>query len=269
MKTLAVAGCSISDRTKTTHCYGDFLSEQLGVNYLHLAGGGGSNHRSIRLIQENILNGNLVSGDTVILQVTDVTRREIPSARLSTTPGRSIASAIEMEVRIRREDAAVSVGNFGYHDDLEVCNLDITPYGVYSRFKVGSSSWQPRDEDAELHALYEKEAVVTDIGLHEFRLQLAMLRTFVHSYGITFVVFWDQLGRFVYREIKEKYNIDDIVCETDILLDDVWPDMLEKTWITDDKYQQYHLIPGEDWIHFSVAGHKKLADLLFPLLKNR
>ena len=75
MSTLCVAGCSFSDRTQVSHNYGDFLSDMLNMDYLHLAGGGGSNSRSIRLITESILSGELTPGSTVIWQPTEVTRR--------------------------------------------------------------------------------------------------------------------------------------------------------------------------------------------------
>ena len=46
---LAVCGCSVSDRTKVEHAYGDYLSAKLDIDYLHFAGGAGSDKRGFRL----------------------------------------------------------------------------------------------------------------------------------------------------------------------------------------------------------------------------
>jgi len=73
---LVVAGCSVSDRGNANICYGDALSELLNVPYIHHGSGCGSNYRIWRVITYMILNNELTSNDQLIIQYTNVSRRE-------------------------------------------------------------------------------------------------------------------------------------------------------------------------------------------------
>jgi hypothetical protein len=78
---LFVAGCSFSDYNynpsiMTDKVYGDYLSEKLGVDYVHEGAGCGSNYRMWRKITNYIMNGFLTQDDILIVQYTNSTRRE-------------------------------------------------------------------------------------------------------------------------------------------------------------------------------------------------
>ena len=264
---LAVAGCSISDRTKTTHCYGDYLADMLDMDYLHLAGGGGSNQRSIRLIQEAVLDGTLLRNDVVLFQITDTTRCELKSALMSTPAGMKVAQAQIMMVQVQRENATIEVGGTGFHEDLEVSNWDITEHGVYSRFKMLSHGWQPKEEDQKLHEQFEQYGVVSGLCMHEFRLQLAMLRTFLHHHGVKFYVFVEHLGRSFETWCTE--NQYSALNDNDIYLDNIWPLNCADDWHSNPEYFKYHLIPGEDAVHYSIDGHNMIAQCLYQPIKDR
>lgn len=76
MPKLVVAGCSVSDYTNVNKVWGDYLAELLNYDYLHEAAGCGSNYRMWRVLTSHILNGNINSSDTVIVQYTTLERNE-------------------------------------------------------------------------------------------------------------------------------------------------------------------------------------------------
>ena len=59
MTRLVVAGCSVSDYTEVDKPWGEYLSEQLSCEYLHLAAGSGSNYRMWRLLVSHIVDNKI------------------------------------------------------------------------------------------------------------------------------------------------------------------------------------------------------------------
>ena len=73
---LLVAGCSFSDRFHVERCYGDMLSDRLGLEYLHEVRTCGSNTAIWRRITKHILDGNIDEHDIVLVQYTVIDRAE-------------------------------------------------------------------------------------------------------------------------------------------------------------------------------------------------
>lgn len=76
MPNLFIAGCSVSDYTKVDKVWGEFLSEKIQNDYVHLAAACGSNYRMWRLIASKIINREITKNDTVIFQYTTLERNE-------------------------------------------------------------------------------------------------------------------------------------------------------------------------------------------------
>ena len=81
MTRLVVAGCSVSDYTEVDKPWGEYLSEQLSCEYLHLAGASGSNYRMWRLLVSHVVDNKITADDTVIVQYTNPERNEFWSPR--------------------------------------------------------------------------------------------------------------------------------------------------------------------------------------------
>ena len=65
---LAVCGCSLSDRTQVKYAWGDYLAASLDLEYLHFAGGAGSDKRGFRLLVQAIQKGEVNSNTLVVFQ---------------------------------------------------------------------------------------------------------------------------------------------------------------------------------------------------------
>ena len=263
MPTLCVAGCSFSDRTQVSHCYGDFLSDMLHMDYLHLAGGCGSNARSIRLITESILNGTLAPGSTVIWQPTEVTRRELPSTWLtSTLAGHKFlesSSADWAQVKETHDQHAgkirTRIQDLNLHYDNVVDDLYVT------RFKMGSHAWQQGKIDTLWHTYTEQHGVIEKLDQYNFMLDLYRINQLLIHNNIKLILFWtyddfkqDVLGKYV--DTVDEWNINSFS------LNHVWEIYRDPTrWYT--LSNNYALNPAEkDWSHFSAEGHLQIAELL-------
>ena len=73
---VVVAGCSISDYTHVDEVYGELYAKKLGAEYIHLGAGCGSNFRMWRKLGQLIMSGTVTSKDIVIMQPTQIHRRE-------------------------------------------------------------------------------------------------------------------------------------------------------------------------------------------------
>jgi hypothetical protein len=77
LNNLLVLGCSVSDYTNVETPWGVSLAKQLNTNYIHEAGAKGSNWRMWRTAF-NLVNSKTISPtDTIIIQYTEITRKEI------------------------------------------------------------------------------------------------------------------------------------------------------------------------------------------------
>ena len=265
------AGCSIADRTQTTHCYGDYLAEKMNRDYVHLAGGGGSNYRSIRRIVHAVHDGELTAEDVVIIQFTDVTRRELGSSWMSrTTTGRNLARAHFNAVNIHREKAEALI-NEGFDYGLESPNIDQSKFGVYTRYKFNSKDWQLCEQDQNLHNAMELYCSDPDMDNEYFTAQWLMLDSFLKHRNIPHVYLWEATGNTILDWWKTHYpdnspvNIHNGSTKHHCMIRDYWPDHRSSDY--EQNQTQYHLVPHEDYIHYSILGHKTVADHLHTHIK--
>ena len=237
MKKLFVAGCSFSNYTEVDKVYGEFASEKMGIEYRHLAGGCGSNDRSIRLIMSAILNGSMDPGDIIVYQPTESTRTEFASWSLTDTPdGKLYMDSIWPWVK--HEKNAL----------LEYTETNT----VITRWKTDSHKWQP-GKDAELHRAYEMYGTVYNHALEIERNKLLMLREFVNSRNINFTVLWTGYA----LDLLETYSI--LLDDQDIQLTEICPELAPEPL---EEYQLH----GTDLAHLSLEGHKLLGDRLASAL---
>jgi len=76
MGNLLVAGCSVSDYTKVDKVWGEYLAEELNLNYIHEGAGCGSNWRMWRVIVDAVKSKRITPEDRIFVQYTETTRRE-------------------------------------------------------------------------------------------------------------------------------------------------------------------------------------------------
>jgi hypothetical protein len=261
---LAVAGCSISDRTKTTHCYGDYLAQHLDLDYLHFASGSGSNHRSLRKITDAVMSGELQAGDIVVMQITDPTRRELQSAWLSQPNLIKIAKQHVLQSNLEREDAQAALGGSeGQAENLDVPNLEVIDgKSVYTKFKQDSYTWQETEKDKLLHEATQQYGVDWYLSASETRQIIELLRGYLAYNQIQFMVIWEHLGMATMDHFLRREPAENLYKHPDLILHEVWQEIVADDYSSNPQYQQYHLEPNVDWVHYSITGHKKIADVL-------
>jgi len=255
MTVLCVTGCSFSDYTQVDTVYGEIAAEKLGLDYLHKAGGGGSNKRMTREIIQAVFDGKLKRGDYVIAQYTQPERTELGSPGMMYSPeGAEYAEKIEAEM-----NGWTSIIHYDYIHDGKT---------KVTRWKPDSYTWQGSQLDKELHETYQRCAAMLNHDLEIDRNNIILLRLFLKEHGINFSALWFDLGIQLLDYWKQK-NID-IEGEKDIDWRLVWRPGAE--W-SDEKNYKYRLA-SDDNSHLSQEGHlefgSKLADhlcLLFPELK--
>ena len=190
MSKLVVAGCSFSDRTRVKKCYGDHLSKLLNLDYLHLAGGCGSNDRSIRLIVTNVLLNKISPGDHVIIQLTSSERKEVFSNFLTHTKiGKRI---FDRSINIVGGDTTIDSDNKGIHpwDSMPLNDAydNVVKDFRWSRFKMGSWQWQENKTDELFHKSMEEATVDQTADTYVTWTRLAMLMSFLESKNINYTV---------------------------------------------------------------------------------
>jgi hypothetical protein len=252
MANLAVVGCSFSDRTKVEKSYGDYLSEMVDYNYIHLARGAGSNIRSVYKAATSILEGTLGSGDVLLFQFTDPHRKIISSHK-----------PMSEQNRIN--------GRIEEHD---------TPYGkgYTSDYKAESWTWQGDKElvlagNKSLHKLMEQVAVNNEFETDYTLIQFKLLEALCMQHNVNIV---PVMTRYIgYHE----YNEDHTFTPSDIVADisqRFHPDVKNKTFYEWDFIRvggidnpcvlDYGFSPEEkneyDNSHLSKEGHIYLAQCL-------
>jgi len=265
------AGCSIADRTQTTHSYGDYLAEKMNYDYVHLAGGGGSNYRSIRQIVHAVHNGELTDADMLIIQFTDVTRRELASSWMSrTSSGRKMAQTHFNTVGIRREKEMSLMGE-GYSENLDTANIDMTNRGIYTRYKLNSKDWQLCEQDHNLHTAIENYCSDIEMDNEYFTTQWLMLDAFLAQHNIPHVYLWEATGNTILDWWKTNYPDNSPVevisgsSKHHMFINDYWPEHRNEDY--EHNQTQYHLVPHVDYIHYSILGHKTIANHLYTHIK--
>lgn len=261
------AGCSLADRTQTTHSYGDYLAQHMDYDYVHLAGGGGSNYRSIRQIVQAVSSGEATPEDMIVLQFTDPTRKELNSSYLSGTDHGAKIAKEHMNTCKISFDRYSALLHEGSSHKLQCPNIDITPAGVYTRFKNNSEVYQIAQADEHLHLAYFKYAYDPMLDLQNFIVQFNMLDAFLQQHKIPYVYNWEASGASILSEFNEYYPDDMPVPSTEksskhhCILRQYWPEHRSLKYETE--MTEYHLVPHEDFVHYSILGHKTVAGHLY------
>lgn len=248
---LVVCGCSVSDRTKTKYAYGDFLSASLGIEYLHLAGGAGSDKRNIRLLVQAIQQGEVDKHSLVIFQPTEVIRREMPS-------------------HVDEEWYAEHVAEVNQKNLLgegRTPILDKTLTGqIVARFKIDSCHWTKNEKDKAMQLAYQEKpgCLSYDYDAEMLSVYWYMLQGLCDSKGITLVLLEDNVrgwpslifGKHGHVIKSEYYNKSKWINIIDFMTEE-------------ERFTIYALDPPHDRVHFSETGHIFLADNLERTLKER
>ncbi len=164
MKKVAVTGCSFSDYTSVDKVYGEWIAERLNIEYLHLARGTGSNHRSIYASTKAITSDRLTKGDVLVFQITD--------------PHRKILSSFEPNTYIDKP---------GQPEKWP------TPFGDAwtTNYKAGSYQWQGQcpvgKRNHQLHSIMQESCVNNAFETDQLVMQLILLDALCKTRGITLI----------------------------------------------------------------------------------
>ena len=228
MAKLFVSGCSFSDYTLVEKNWGENLAALIGMEYVHMNKGGGSNDRGWREISWKIIQGEITTQDLVILQYTNIDRREFG------------ATEIGYEDRQPKEF---------YHKE-KFCNSLGTFYTT--AYKCGSHVWQSSDWDAKLHQAYEHTGAISDrYNDCHFITQHMMFDSLCKQYGINIMY---MRTRYMYDELE--FPADNIFYEHHHLPVQGQDDTMLG-------YAEGHPDQGRyDTSHLSEYGHAVLAQLV-------
>lgn len=243
MKKVAVTGCSFSDYTRVDKVYGEWIAERLNIEYLHLARGSSSNHRSIYASTKAITSGKLTKGDVLVFQITD--------------PHRKILSSFEP---------------YMYIDKPGQPEKWSTPFGDAwtSDYKTGSFQWQGRDpvgkRNYQLHSIMQESCVNNEFETDQLVMQLILLDALCKTRGITLI---PVATRYVSYIDWRPHNQNDIAGPLNDILP---PDLVERLFVETD-----YIIQGDpqepsshdlgfaineenyDHSHLSAEGHKVIG----------
>lgn len=166
MPTLAVGGCSYSDYTMVDKVYGEYCAEDIGYNYLHLARGGSSNHRTFYVATKAIEEQRLVRGDVIVLQYTDPHRKIFP-----TFPQKKLGPVTN----------TYGPGNPEKHK---------TAYGdAWSTdFKMHSHDWQYHERTKNAHLAFEEACFNNEFDTDYLLTQHIMFEALCKQKGIHLVI---------------------------------------------------------------------------------
>jgi hypothetical protein len=155
---LAVFGCSFADylpQNKTV--WGRELAQLMGIDYLHQGAGAGSNWRIWRELATRVITGDILPNDIVIVQYTDLSRREFWSSKSARNPDQPPAHS----------------------------NRDPWPGGGdLLRYKALSWTWQDHRSEREFFKKYEENHCSEDYDRVWFELQHLQLQLLLREYGI-------------------------------------------------------------------------------------
>ena len=246
---LVVSGCSFSDYTEVKNVWGKYTADDLGIDYLHLAGGIGGNPRSLRIITQKILKGEIEPNDIVVVQAAEPIRTELPSPTMELTEqGRAYRHRVEVVDTYENQ-----ILHYDYlHDNTS----------IVTRWKMDSSKWQGTDADKRFHEEYQRN--VSDAFGQEIAINsLYQLYALCTIYGINFVVLWGPLCDEKY--FKKYWRENGISIEFPYELD------FFKVWEPGKNYYDevnhiYRLSPT-DVTHLSELGHETFGKSVASSLK--
>ena len=240
---LAVCGCSVSDRTLVEYAYGDYMSAKLGIDYLHFAGGAGSDKRGFRLLVQAIQRGEVDSDTLVIFQPAEVIRREIPSHVTQEDYDEHVNGVIEKNIANPKAKATPV-----YDQTLSGA--------IVSRFKLDSCHWQGNNMDKDMHLAYQEKpgCLSNDYDSEMLGVYWYMLQGLCDSKGIELIMMIDDVRGWpswllIHHQDKFKLQFDQ----------SKWIN-LRDLWTEHERFNVYALDPPHDRVHFNEIGHIKLAD---------
>lgn len=240
---LAVCGCSLSDRTKVKYAWGDYLAASLDLEYLHFAGGAGSDKRGFRLLVQAIQKGEVNSNTLVVFQPAECTRRELPS---------HLNEAEYLEhIRGVEEKNKQGLGETPVYDKTLTGQ-------IVSRFKIDSCHWQNHYKDEEMHLAYQEKpgCLNYDFDAEMLSVYWYMLQGLCDSKGITLVMLGDYARGWPPALFRKHANF---AIKEEWFNKSLWLDISDM-WTDHERSTIYALNPPHDGIHFSEEGHIKLAD---------
>jgi len=247
---LAVCGCSVSDRTLVKYAWGDYLAASLDVEYLHFAGGAGSDKRGFRLLVQAIQKGEVNSNTLVLFQPAECTRRELPS---------HINEAEYLEhIRSVEEKNKQDLGATPVYDKTLTGQ-------IVSRFKIDSCHWQNHSKDEEMHLAYQEKpgCLNYDFDAEMLSVYWYMLQGLCDSKGITLVMLEDFARGWPPEIFRKNENF---AIKEEWFNKSLWLDIADM-WTEHERSTIYALDPPHDSVHFSEAGHIKLAEDIEKFLR--
>ncbi len=242
MTTLAVGGCSYSDRLETDKVYGDFICEQLGYDYLHLAKSSGSNYRTWYKLTRAILDKKILENDIIILQYTEPHRKILPS------------------IEPLDSDRANEPGRVEMHDLLSTHNK-----GYSTDYKINSHIWQAELQNKKLHQTMDECSNNYDF---DYDMMIAYHKMFEALCGfnkinlITLITRYLDSSNLLRHSNKNTVNL--AFNETMALCRGSASDPHEHDMGWDSNLQVEY-----DSTHLSIIGHKKLAQGLINHIKEK
>ena len=262
MNNVAVCGCSFSDYTSVDKVYGEWIAEGLGLNYLHYAKGGGSNHRSVYRAARGIISGELGSGDILVFQITDPHRKILPS--------------FEPDYLDPKEK---EIGGPGKPEQWD------TPYGIgwTTDYKAESHTWQgpyiPGSVsylNTRLHKALELAGVSNEYETDTLRVQLHMLEALCKQHNVDIIFVQSRYIAFIDFNVANfrRRNQNDIAGDASTLMstESAQKKFVETDFIkagTAHEPSEYDLGYGDrngnaeyDHSHLSERGHQYLGELL-------
>tara|TARA_R110000803_G_scaffold41704_5_gene89616 strand:- start:466 stop:1221 length:756 start_codon:yes stop_codon:yes gene_type:complete len=243
---IVVLGCSVSSTTKVHYAWGHYLSARLGLDYLHFAQGCSSDKRNFRLLIQAIQSGEVDENSLVLFQPTEVTRRELPSHVTDEEYEKHMT-----DVMFSKEPGASAI-------------LDKTLTGSkVSFFKIDSHTWQPNNTDATVHKQYQERPGCLDSMFDAEMLSVYyyMLEQTCKQKNITLVTIWD--GTRGWLDVLQPH------LDVGAIFDhELWFQTMNY-FTENERLNVYALSPPHDTVHFSEAGHIKLADDIHTFLEEK
>lgn len=161
MSKVIVIGCSVSDYTQVDKCYGEEVAEKINKEYIHLAAGCSSNERIFRIISNWIVKEKINRNDTLIIQYTNIIRREFYSRFVRPDVTGHLCST----------DKAASIRERYHSGDL-------------IKYKLNAQEWQPEAEEKQFFNLYENNFLSYELDLERFIGSHYQLVALLTQYGI-------------------------------------------------------------------------------------
>jgi hypothetical protein len=163
INSLIIAGCSFSDWSEVEYNYGEYLGQNLNLPVRFYTSGVGSNFRIWRRLTKAILNKEITSKDLLVIQYTNVDRKEFWSAHSSPSDSDYKPSGNPIKGSPMRDK---------YLD------------GDIIKFKVGASQWQPIKIERTFFEMIEENFTSEDFDNEIFINYNVMFQSFLKEFKI-------------------------------------------------------------------------------------